>query len=152
MAEDYYRVLGVARTASQDEIKKAYRKLARKHHPDVNQGNKAAEEKFKQLSGAFEVLSDPKKRAMYDEFGEDAAKLGFDPKKADAYRAYRDQASAPSAGPEGSGGFDFGDIFGDIFGRNSDGGPFQARAEGPARGEDLHSRVRVSLRVAVTGT
>jgi molecular chaperone DnaJ len=151
MAEDYYRVLGVARGASQDEIKKAYRKLARKHHPDVNQGNKAAEEKFKQLSGAFEVLSDPKKRAMYDEFGEDAAKLGFDPKKAEAYRAYREQGPAPSAGP-GAGSFDFGDIFGDIFGRNADGGPFRARAEGPARGEDLHTRVRVSLREAVTGT
>ncbi len=156
MAEDYYRVLGVARTASQDEIKKAYRKLARKHHPDVNQGNKAAEEKFKQLSAAFEVLSDPKKRALYDEFGEDAAKMGFDPKKADAYRAYRDQASRPSGGPGGGfgseGGFDFGDIFGDIFNRTGDSGPFRARAEGPTRGEDLHSRVRVSLREAVTGT
>jgi molecular chaperone DnaJ len=151
MAEDYYRVLGVARTATQDEIKKAYRKLARKHHPDVNQGNKAAEEKFKQLSGAFEVLSDPKKRAMYDEFGDDAAKMGFDPKKAEAYRAYREQASSPSSsGPEGN--FDLGDIFGDIFGRNSDGGPFRARAEGPSRGEDLHTRVRVTLREAVTGT
>ncbi len=150
MAEDYYRVLGVARTASQDEIKKAYRKLARKHHPDVNQGNKAAEEKFKQLSGAFEVLSDPQKRAMYDEFGEDAARMGFDPKKAETYRAYRQQGSAPSGGQEGS--FDFGDIFGDIFGRSNDGGPFRARAEGPARGEDLHTRVRVSLREAVTGT
>jgi molecular chaperone DnaJ len=149
MAEDYYRVLGVARSATQDDIKKAYRKLARKHHPDVNQGNKAAEEKFKQLSGAFEVLSDPKKRAMYDEFGEDAAKMGFDPKKAEAYRAYREQASAPSGGPGGN--FDLGDIFGDIFGRSNDGGPFRARAEGPARGEDLHTRVRVSLREAVTG-
>src|SRR5208283_742671 len=122
MAEDYYRVLGVARTASQDEIKKAYRKLARKHHPDVNQGNKAAEEKFKQLSGAFEVLSDPKKRALYDEFGEDAAKMGFDPKKADAYRAYREQAThRPPEGPDG--GFDFSDIFGDLFNRGEGGGP-----------------------------
>ena len=134
MAEDYYRVLGVARTASQDEIKKAYRKLARKHHPDVNQGNKAAEEKFKQVSAAFEVLSDPKKRALYDEFGEDAAKMGFDPKKADAYRAYRDQASAPAGRAEGSGSFDFGDIFGDIFGRGGDDGPFRARAAGPGSG------------------
>jgi molecular chaperone DnaJ len=155
MAEDYYRVLGVARTASPEEIKKAYRKLARKHHPDMNQGNKAAEEKFKQVSGAFEVLSDAKKRALYDEFGEDAARMGYDPKKADAYRAYREQAAAQATGRGGGGGaadFDFSDIFGDIFGRNSEDGPFRARAEGPSRGEDLHSRVRVTLREVVTGT
>src|SRR5208283_879938 len=115
------------------------------------QGNKAAEEKFKQLSGAFEVLSDPKKRALYDEFGEDAAKMGFDPKKADAYRAYREQAThRPPEGPDG--GFDFSDIFGDLFNRGEDGGPFRARAEGPSRGEDLHARVRISLREAVRGT
>lgn len=67
--EDYYKVLGVERTASQDDIKKAYRRLARKYHPDVNPGDKSAEEKFKQISEAFEVLSDTKKREVYDRFG-----------------------------------------------------------------------------------
>ncbi len=77
MADDYYQILEVPRTASADDIKKAFRKLARKHHPDVNPGNKAAEERFKQLNTAFEVLSDPQKRKLYDEFGEDAAKIGL---------------------------------------------------------------------------
>src|SRR5687767_6016509 len=99
MAEDYYQALGISRTASEADIKKAYRKLARQYHPDVNPGNKAAEEKFKQVSNAFEILSDPKKRKLYDEFGEEAAKLGFDEKKAEAYRAYR--AAAQSGGRAG---------------------------------------------------
>src|SRR5262249_57887466 len=101
MAEDLYQLLGVSRSASEDEIKKAYRKLARKYHPDVNPGNKAAEEKFKQVSAAFEVLSNSEKRKMYDEFGEDAAKLGYDPKKAEAYRQYRDAAARGGGGGGG---------------------------------------------------
>lgn len=164
MADDYYQILGVSRTASADEIKTAFRKLARKHHPDVNPGNKSAEEKFKQLNAAFEVLGDEKKRKLYDEFGEDAAKLGFDEKKAEQFRAYR---AAQSGGGDFSGrgmgaDFDIGDIFGDIFGRaNAEGGPGfdigeilgrQARPAGPQRGEDLTTRVQVTLNEAVTGT
>ncbi|MFP2932298.1 DnaJ domain-containing protein, partial [Pyxidicoccus sp. 3LG] len=124
MAEDYYQILGVDRTASAEDVKKAYRKLARKYHPDVNPGNKAAEEKFKQLSSAFEVLSEPKKRKLYDEFGPDAEKIGFDEKKAEAYRAYKSAASSGGAGgiPYGAEGFDLGDLFSDLFGGRSGGG------------------------------
>jgi len=126
MAEDYYQILGVSKSATDADIKKAYRKLARKYHPDVNPGNKSAEEKFKQVSGAFEVLSSPQKRKLYDEFGEDAAKIGFDEKKAETLRAYRQAAQSGGGrvqfGGEGPGGFDLGDLFGDLFGRSERGG------------------------------
>src|SRR3954471_6219070 len=132
MAEDFYQLLGVARTAPADELKKAYRKLAKKYHPDMNPGNKAAEEKFKQISVAFGVLSDPRKRALYDELGEDAIKMGFDEKKAEAFRAYRSAGMGGGGrGGGGAGGFDFGgnadvnSIFEQIFrGMGGTGGGF----------------------------
>jgi molecular chaperone DnaJ len=161
MADDFYTVLGVSRTASADEIKKAYRKLAKKYHPDVNPGDKAAEERFKQVSAAFDVLSDPKKRPLYDEFGEDAAKMGWDEKKAAQYRAYRASQSGGGGGfPFGGGaeGVDLGDLFGEIFGGGRGRGagmggfPFEAaEATGPARGEDLTTGVHLSLAEAATG-
>jgi len=168
MAEDFYQLLGVARTTPADEIKKAYRKLAKKYHPDMNPGNKSAEEKFKQISVAFDVLSDPKKRGLYDEFGEDAIKMGFDEKKAEAYRAYR---SGGMGGGGGGGGFDFGgsadvnSIFEQIlrgmggfrgtdpFGGGGASASASAEAGRPApmRGEDIIARVQVTLPEAVQG-
>ena len=86
---DYYELLGVGRSASADEIKKAYRKLAMKYHPDKNQGDTAAEAKFKEISEAYEVLSDPGKRQRYDQFGHDGMKSTFGPGGFDFSRDYR---------------------------------------------------------------
>jgi len=163
MADDYYQILGVPRTASADEIKKAFRKLARKYHPDVNPGNKGAEEKFKQLNSAFEVLSDARKRKLYDEFGEEAGKLGFDEKKAEQYRAYKAARAAGGGMPYAGGGgadFDLGDILGDIFGRSGAGGVdlgeilgrAGGRASGPTAGEDITATLTLSFAEALTGT
>ncbi len=166
MADDYYQILEVPRTASAEDIKKAFRKLARKHHPDVNPGNKAAEERFKQLNTAFEVLSDPKKRQLYDEFGEDAAKIGFDEKKAETYRAYRaaqarggGRGGIPFGGGGGGADFDLGDLFGDLFGRAGAAGfdineAFGRRSSpmGAESGDDLSAKVQLSLAEAISGT
>lgn len=165
MVQDYYQRLGVSRTASAEEIKKAYRRLARQYHPDHNPGDKAAEEKFKQVNEAFEVLSDAKKRKLYDEFGEDAAKLGWDEKRAEQYRAYRNGGfrgapggfgGMPGAGFGGftvdfsggdGGNFDFESIFGEVFGM---GGRGQRRG-GPRAGGDLVAEMEVTLHEAVLG-
>lgn len=160
MAEDYYQRLGVSRQASADEIKKGYRKLAKQYHPDVNPGDKAAEEKFKQITEAFEVLSDAKKKKLYDEFGDDAAKFGWDEKKAEMYRAYRSGGvGGGGAGNPGApfgfdfnvgndGGFDFESIFGEMFGRPGGRGGGRARARA---GADLQVPISVTLADAMTG-
>jgi len=136
--KDLYAALGVSRTATAEEIKKAYRKLARKHHPDVNPGRREAEERFKVISEAYDILGDPEKRKLYDEFGMAGVQTGFDAEQA---RAYRDQAQArESGGPRaGFGGYaNFEDVFGDIFGEHG-------VREQPARGADVESEFEIDL-------
>ena len=137
---DYYEVLGVDKNASAEEIKKAYRKSAMKYHPDRNPGDKTAEEKFKELGEAYEVLSDPDKKSRYDQFGH----AGVDPN-------YGAGAGGPYGGGYGGfGGFgDFGDIFGDIFG----GGRSSARTRNaPRQGENVGVRLEVTFEEAAFGT
>ena len=136
---DYYEVLGVSRDATEDEIKKAYKKLARKYHPDMNPGDKEAEEKFKEVNEANEVLSDPEKKARYDQFGF----AGVDP-------TYGAGAGGGAYG--GAGGFDFGDlgdIFGSFFGGGFGGGA--ARRNGPRRGDSIRASVAISFTEAAFG-
>jgi len=132
---DYYEVLGVSKDATPEEIKKAYRKTAMKYHPDRNPGDATAEEKFKELGEAYEVLSDPDKRARYDQFGF----AGVDP-------SYGGGAGAGAG--FGGFGFDFGDIFGDIFG----GGRSRASAQNaPRRGENVGVRLDLTFEEAAFG-
>lgn len=133
---DYYEVLGVKKDASADEIKKAYRKSAMKYHPDRNPGDKQAEEKFKELGEAYEVLSDDEKRARYDQFGF----AGTDP----------NFGGSAGYGGSGFGGFgDFGDIFGEFFG----GGARRGRSQyAPRKGDDIGIRLEVTFEEAAFGT
>ncbi|MBB6252650.1 molecular chaperone DnaJ [Nitrospirillum iridis] len=134
--QDYYELLGVAKTATADDLKKAYRKLAMQYHPDRNQGDKAAEQKFKEVSEAYEVLKDEQKRAAYDRFG---------------HAAFENGGGRPGAG---AGGFDFGsgfadifeEMFGDFMGGRRGGG------QGPGRGSDLRYNLEISLEDAFKGS
>jgi molecular chaperone DnaJ len=160
---DLYAVLGVPRDATADQIKKAYRKLARKHHPDVNPGDKAAEEQFKEVSRAYDVLGDETQRKNYDEFGEEALQSGFDPDKAREFRRWQQSGGGRTRGGFGgrrgeahgfedvlrggggsAGGFHgFEDLFGNVFTR---------AAAAPQRGQDLEVAARVDFMEAVRGT
>ena len=138
---DYYEVLGVGRGASEEEIKKAYKKLARKYHPDMNPGDKTAEEKFKEVNEANEVLSDPQKKARYDQFGF----AGVDP----TYGA----GSAGGASYGGGMDFDFGDL-GDLFGSffgGGFGGSARSSPNAPQRGESLRTSVNITFEEACFG-
>jgi curved DNA-binding protein len=166
MADDLYSVLGVAKGADAAAIKKAYRKLAGELHPDKNPGNAKLEERFKKVNHAYDVLGDAKKRKLYDEFGEEGLREGFDPEKV---RAYRDWSSRQRRGGfDASGGFQggqvnledlfggaggagggqtagFGDLFGDIMGRGR-------RGRGPIKGPDLESEMTIEFASALRGT
>ena len=155
MAADFYKDLGLSRSASADEIKKAYRKLAAQLHPDKNPGDKKAETRFKAVNRAHQVLSNPEQRKLYDEFGEEGLREGFD---AAAARAYYGRARAGGAGRAGGAqqvriedlfgdrvgqSAGFGDLFGDLFGARG--------ARGPTRGADLQSEVLVDFLAALRG-
>jgi len=139
---DYYDVLGLKKNATSAELKKAFRKLARKYHPDLNPNDKASERKFKEMNEAYEVLSDPKKRKQYDQFGHEAFEQGFGqgPGAGGGFEGFGGQGAGSFQGR----GFD--DIFGSIFGGGRSAGPM-----GPQKGEDITYTVEVELEDAIFG-
>ncbi|MDY0059466.1 MAG: J domain-containing protein [Myxococcota bacterium] len=166
MADDLYAVLGVARTASEKEVKTAYKKLAMKYHPDRNPGNKSAEERFKNVSRAFEVLGDKEKRQIYDEFGEEGLRPGFDPAKAREFKKWQTQGGWSRPGSPGGGfNFDFGEMGGAGFGSIEDllggifgggGGRRRGGAGSPGRTAprpptEAQTPLEVDLRTAING-
>src|SRR5262249_45835254 len=164
--KDYYSTLGVAKTATEKEIKQAYRKLARKHHPDVNPGDKSAESRFKDINEAYEVLGDPEKRKKYDELGANwrnyeqagprpqGAQAGYEP---GGFRTMTEEEMREMFGGPGGAGDPFSDFFHTFFGgqaraeepgRQTRGG----RARGPKRGRDFENEIELGLEDAFHGT
>lgn len=138
---DYYEVLGVSKGASDDEIKKAYRKLAKKYHPDLNQGDKSAEQKFKEVNEAYDVLSDKTKKARYDQFGH----AGTDPGYGGGSGGYSYYGGNPFGDD-----FDLGDIFGSFFG-GFGGGRARRNSNSPRQGSDVEATISISFLEAAKG-
>lgn len=144
---DYYRILGVPRSAPQEEIRKAYRKLARKYHPDINPGNKEAESKFKEIAAAYDILGDPEKRKLYDEFGDAGLAAGFDAEKARSHRQWQEEPRWSGGGQEFT-TEDLGGLFRDLGGLFGTGR--RARA-GPMQGQDIEAAMEIDFLDAVRG-
>ncbi len=170
MKKDYYEALGVSRSATQEEIKKAYRKLAKRYHPDTNKNNPSAEEKFKEISIAYEVLSDEKKKSLYDKYGEMGLNPNFDPEEYEKYARYQNFGGGS---PYGNGAFreyhytgngqDFSDLFEDLFHGGFSGGfgSTGRRSRGFAggntgnygrqKGSDYNSKINLTFDEAIHG-
>ncbi len=150
--KDYYRILGVAENASAEEIKKAYRKLAKQNHPDANPNNAAAAERFKEISEAYSVLSDEQKRKQYDQMRKFGAFGGFGARPGGGFG----RTGAGAGAAEGAGGFSFEDLggiggFGDLFSSIFDRGRRRGRAQGPQRGQNVEYAVEIPFELAVRG-
>lgn len=152
--KNLYDTLGVAKDADTSAVKKAYRKLAKKYHPDKNPGDARAEARFKEASSAYEVLADKTRRAHYDEFGEDSLRQGFDAEQARAHAQWRNQAGGARGFGGGQGfqgqGFDPQDIFGDLFGFGQR-APGHSRRNVPLRGDDIRAELTIDFMTAVLG-
>ena len=161
-SRDLYSILGVSKSASDKEIKKAYHKLAQQYHPDRNPDNAQAEARFKEVAAAFDVLKDSKKRALYDEFGADGLREGFNPEAARQWGG----GGSPFGGGFGGFGGDFGDILDQILGGRRGGGspfggghspfggghsPFGGGYQAPSKGADIETQVSVPFQTAIEG-
>ena len=158
MPDDLYSVLGVPKTADADTIKKAYRKLAKDLHPDKNPGNKAAETRFKTVNHAFDVLHDAKKRGIYDEFGEEGLRDGFDAERARQYKAWQSQPGGGGGGARGGRSVSFEDLF--VAQSQNGGSNFEGfsdlfggrRRRGPQKGADVEAEIHIDFASAVKGS
>lgn len=174
---DFYSILGVTKSASADDIKKAYRQLAKKYHPDVNPNNKQAETRFKEINVAYDTLSAPDKRKLYDEFGEEMLRPGFDANQARAYQQWgggnpfggggnpfggggspfggEDPFGRARGGRGGGGGINLDDLLGGMFGGRAGGGGgggFGGFGSRQSKGKDSEAEVEIELMEALTGT